>query len=64
MGVSYTAIRSAMIKAGIPRRPGPRAAGELRGPLRRLDVDEIRRRWEAGEGVVAIARAIGRPEAG
>jgi hypothetical protein len=59
MGVSYTAVRSAMIKAGIPRRPGPRPAGEVRGPLHRLDVDEIRRRSEAGEGVAAIARAIG-----
>jgi hypothetical protein len=64
MGVSYTAVRSAMIKAGIPRRPGPRPAGEVRGPLHRLDVDEIRRYWETGEGVVAIARAIGASQGG
>jgi hypothetical protein len=59
MGVSGTSVGHAMIRAGIPRRPGPRPAGERRGPLRHLDVDEIRRRWEAGETVVEIARAIG-----
>jgi hypothetical protein len=64
LGVSGTTVRHAMIRAGIPRRPGPRPAGERRGPLRHLDVDEIRRRWEAGETVVEIAQAIGASRGG
>jgi hypothetical protein len=64
MGASDTTVRQAMIRAGIPTRPGPRAAGERRGPLRRLDVAEIRRRWDAGETIGDIARAIGASESG
>jgi hypothetical protein len=63
-GVSRTAVRDAMIRAGIPTRPGPRPAGERRGPLRHLDVEEIRRRWETGETLVAIARAVGASRGG
>jgi hypothetical protein len=59
MSASGTAVRHAMIRAGIPTRPGPRPAGERRGPLHRLDVEEIRRRREAGETVAAIAKAMG-----
>jgi len=64
MGASDTTVRNAMVRVGIPTRPGPRPAGERRGPLRRLDVEEIRRRWEAGETMVVIAKAIGASLAG
>jgi hypothetical protein len=64
MGASDTTVRNAMVRAGIPTRPGPRPAGERRGPLHRLDVGEIRRRREAGETIVRIARAIGASESG
>jgi hypothetical protein len=64
MGGSDTSVRHAMVRAGIPTRPGPRPAGERRGPLHRLDLEEIRRRREAGETVVTIAQAIGASESG
>lgn len=64
MGASDTTVRNAMVRAGIPTRPGPRPAGERRGPLHRLDVEEIRRRCEAGEKIAGIARAIGASESG
>jgi hypothetical protein len=47
-----------------PAAAGTPSGGERRGPLRRLDVDEIRRRWEAGETIRAIARAIGASRGG
>jgi hypothetical protein len=59
MGASDTSVRHAMVRAGIPTRPGPRPAREPRGPLHRLDVEEVCRRWEAGETIAAIAEAIG-----
>jgi hypothetical protein len=64
MGVSDTSVRHAMVRVGIPTRPGPRPAGERRGPLHRLDVAEIVRRYQAGETIVGIARAIGASESG
>ena len=64
MGASDTTVRHAMVRAGIPTRPGPRPAGERRGPLHRLDVDEIVRRHQAGDAIVGIARAIGASESG
>jgi hypothetical protein len=64
MGVSDTAVHHAMVRAGIPRLPGSRPAGERRGPQRRIDVDEVRRRWEAGETIGTIARAIGASDKG
>ena len=51
MGASDTTVRNAMVRVGIPTRPGPRPAGERRGPLHRLDVDEIRHRRKAGEKI-------------
>jgi hypothetical protein len=59
MHASDTAVRHAMVRAGIPTRPGPRPAGERRGPPRRIDVDDVRRRSQAGETIPAIARAMG-----
>jgi hypothetical protein len=64
MGASDTTVRHAMVRTGIPTRPGPRPAGERRGPLHRLDVEEIRRRREGGETILGIARAIGASESG
>jgi hypothetical protein len=64
MGASDTTVRHAMVRVGIPTRPGPRPAGERRGPLQRLDVAEIRRRYQAGETIKGIARAIGASESG
>jgi hypothetical protein len=64
MGASDTTVRNAMVRAGIPTRPGPRPAGERRGPLHRLDVEEVPRRREAGETIKRIARAIGASESG
>jgi hypothetical protein len=59
LGAADTTVRHAMVRAGIPTRPGSRPAGERRGPLHRLDVEEIQQRWEVGETVAAIAQAIG-----
>jgi hypothetical protein len=64
MGASDTTVRHAMVRAGIPTRAGPRPAGERRGPLHRLDIAEIRRRYQAGDAIAAIARAIGASESG
>ena len=64
MGASDTTVRHAMVRAGIPTRPGPRQAGERRGPLHRLDLEEIRRRREAGEKIVGIAGPSARARAG
>jgi hypothetical protein len=64
MHVSDTAVRHAMVRAGIPTRPGPHPAGERRGPRHRLDVDEIRRLWEAGETISTITEAIGASRSG
>ena len=64
MGASDTRVRNAMVRVGIPTRPGPRPAGERRGPLHRLDVDGIRRRREAGETIKGIARAISASDSG
>jgi hypothetical protein len=59
IGASSTGVQRAMVRAGIPRRP---KGGRGRKP--RLDVDEIRRRRQAGESVAGIARAIGASEIG
>jgi hypothetical protein len=64
MFASYTALRHAMVRTGIPTRLGPGPAGSRRGPLRSIDADEVRRRWEAGESVPAIARAIAASDEG
>jgi hypothetical protein len=60
MGASDTTVRHAMARVGIPTRPGPRPAGERRGPLHRLDVAEIVRRYS----IIGIARAVGASESG
>jgi DNA invertase Pin-like site-specific DNA recombinase len=59
IGASSTGVQRAMVRAGIPRRP---KGGRGRKP--RLDVEEIRRRRQAGESVARIARAIGASEIG
>jgi hypothetical protein len=59
IGASSTRVRLTMVRAGIPRRP---KGGTRQSP--RLDVDEIRRRPQAGQSVGGIARAIGAVEIG
>jgi hypothetical protein len=64
LGASDTTVRNAMVRVGIPTRPGPRPAGERRGPLHRLDVADIVRRYRAGDSIIGIARATGASESG
>jgi hypothetical protein len=56
MGVSVDAVRTALIQAGVPRRPAVLA------PRSDLDTDDVRRRYAAGESVYAIARGLGSTE--
>jgi hypothetical protein len=56
MGITADAVRTALIQAGVPRRPA------VLSPRSGCDPDDIRRRYEAGQSVYAIARTLGSTE--
>jgi hypothetical protein len=56
LGITADAVRTALIQAGVPRRPA------VLSPRSGPDTDDVRRRYAAGESVYAIARALGSTE--
>jgi hypothetical protein len=56
MGITADAVRTALIQAGVSRRPA------ILSPRSDLNRDDVRRRYAAGESVYALARALGSTE--
>jgi hypothetical protein len=52
LGITADTVRTALIQAGVSRRPA------VLSPRSDLDTDDVRRRYEAGESVYAIARTL------